>query len=140
MEQWAVSFAAFHLRRRDLLYSRQMGKVEFSPQSSVFTPEARMHGEYKTPGGKLVVVDYTVREGRLADVAVTGDFFLYPEEALDTITHALTGLPPNLPADEIAALIHMNVGDGVTFLGFSPEAIGIAVTRAMSDERAAYGQ
>ncbi len=93
-----------------------------------------MHGEYKTPGGKLVVVDYTVREGRLADVAVTGDFFLYPEEALDTITRALTGLPPNRPADEIAALIHMNVGDGVTFLGFSPEAIGIAVTRAMSNE------
>jgi len=99
-----------------------------------------MHGEYKTPGGKLVVVDCTVREGRLADVEVTGDFFLYPEEALDTITRALTGLSTSLPADEIAALIHANVGDGVTFLGFSPEAIGIALTRAMSNERAPYGQ
>ncbi len=94
-----------------------------------------MHGEYKTPGGKLVVVDCAVREGRLADVEVTGDFFLYPEEALDTITRILTGLATSLPADEIAALIHANVGDDVTFFGFSPEAIGIAVTRATSNER-----
>lgn len=94
-----------------------------------------MHGEYKTPGGKLVVVDCTVRDGRIADMEVTGDFFLYPEEALDTITRTLIGLPTSLPADEIAALIHANVGSNVTFLGFSPEAIGIAVTRAMSDEQ-----
>ncbi len=93
-----------------------------------------MHGEYKTPGGKLVVVDCAVREGRLADVEVTGDFFLYPEEALDTITRTLTGLQSSLPADEIAARIHATVGADVTFLGFSPEAIGIAVQRAMSDE------
>ncbi len=94
-----------------------------------------MHGEYKTPGGKLVVIECAVRDGKLAEVEVTGDFFLYPEEALDTITRALTGLPASLPADEIAARIHATVGDDVTFLGFSPEAIGIAVTRAMSDEQ-----
>ncbi len=99
-----------------------------------------MHGEYKTPGGKLVVVEYAVRGDRLADVEVTGDFFLYPEEALDTITRVLTGLPANLPAAEIAARIHATVGNDVTFLGFSPEAIGIAVTRAMSNERMPYGQ
>lgn len=91
-----------------------------------------MHGEYKTPGGKLVVVDCTVQEGRLVEVEVTGDFFLYPEEALDTITRTLTGLPTSLPANEIAARIHATVGNDVTFLGFSPEAIGIAVQRAMS--------
>lgn len=93
-----------------------------------------MHGEYKTPGGKLVIVDFAVREGRLAEVEVTGDFFLYPDEALDTITRALNGLPTSLPADEIAARIQHAVGPDVTFLGFSPEAIGIAVQRAMSDE------
>ncbi len=94
-----------------------------------------MHGEYKTPGGKLVVVDCMVHEGRLAEVEVTGDFFLYPDEALDTITQTLNGLPTSLPADEIAARIHATVGTTVTFLGFSPEAIGIAIVRAMSNEQ-----
>ena len=56
-----------------------------------------MHGEYKTPGGKLVVVDFIVHDGRLADVEVTGDFFLYPDDALDTIIAALNGLPPAFP-------------------------------------------
>ncbi len=35
-----------------------------------------MHGEYKVPGGKLVVADVEVRDGRLADVRISGDFFL----------------------------------------------------------------
>lgn len=91
-----------------------------------------MHGEYKTPGGKLVVVDFAAREGQLADMEVTGDFFLYPDEALDTITRALNGLPTSLPADEIAAHVRHAVGADVTFLGFSPEAIGIAIQRAVS--------
>ncbi len=40
------------------------------------------HGEYKTPGGKLIAVDFDVIDGTLRNVVVTGDFFLYPEEAL----------------------------------------------------------
>jgi len=94
-----------------------------------------MHGEYKTPGGKLVIVDFAVRENRLAEMEVTGDFFLYPDDALDTIIHALNGLPSSLPADEIAAHIQHAVGADVTFLGFSPEAIGIAIQRALNNER-----
>lgn len=94
-----------------------------------------MHGEYKTPGGKLVIVDFAVRDGQVAEAEVTGDFFLYPEDALETITHALNGLPTSLPADEIGDHIQHAVGPGVTFLGFSPEAIGIAIQRAMSDEQ-----
>jgi lipoate---protein ligase len=35
-----------------------------------------MHGGYKTPGGKLVMADLDVREGKLRDVEVSGDFFL----------------------------------------------------------------
>lgn len=92
-----------------------------------------MHGEYKTPGGKLVIADFTVHEGRLMNMEVTGDFFLYPEDALDTITYSLNGLPTSLAADEIAAHIQHAVGPDVTFLGFSPEAIGIAIQRAMSE-------
>ena len=46
-----------------------------------------MHGEYKVPGGKLVVADVEVRDGRLADVRISGDFF--PPEALEAINRGL---------------------------------------------------
>ena len=35
-----------------------------------------MHGEYKTPGGKLIVADLNIRDGKLTNVGVSGDFFL----------------------------------------------------------------
>jgi len=34
-----------------------------------------MHGEYKIPGGKLIVVDLDVIDGALRDVVLSGDFF-----------------------------------------------------------------
>ena len=52
-----------------------------------------MHGEYKVPGGKLVVVDLAVAAGHLDQVQVSGDFFLEPDSALDAINAALQGLP-----------------------------------------------
>ena len=48
-----------------------------------------MHGEYKTPGGKLVVADFLVSDGALREVTISGDFFLYPEDALGAITARL---------------------------------------------------
>src|SRR5689334_14356373 len=69
--------------------------------SSMWTPFSQrsegvgdtMHGEYKTPGGKLVVVDFSVAGDALRGVEVSGDFFLYPDEALGAITGALEGAP-----------------------------------------------
>ena len=49
----------------------------------------RLHGEYKVPGGKLVAVDLSVSDGRLAEVQVSGDFFLDPDEALPLIDRAV---------------------------------------------------
>lgn len=96
---------------------------------------AAMHGEYKTPGGKLVVVDFAIRGGRIAAMVVSGDFFLYPEDAISVINAALDGLPADTPEGEIAARIAAAVGPDVTFLGFSPEAIAAAIGRAMSNEQ-----
>ena len=61
----------------------------------------RRHGEYKVPGGKLVVVDFDVVDRVLTIVSVSGDFFLEPDEALVDINTALDGLP----ADTVAAAI-----------------------------------
>jgi lipoate-protein ligase A len=93
-----------------------------------------MHGAYKTPGGKLVAVDFEVEGGRLQRVMLHGDFFLYPEDAITTITQALEGMPADLIESEIAARVRAAVPPGTEMLGFSPEAIGIAVQRALTQE------
>jgi len=96
-----------------------------------------MHGEYKMPGGKLVVIDLGVRDGRLADVQLSGDFFLEPDGALDTINHALTGQSADASETELAAAIHASLGRDVMMYGLSPDAIAVAVRRALHKESAA---
>jgi len=93
-----------------------------------------MHGSYKTPGGKLVAVDFDLDSGRLNHVVLHGVFFLLPEEAIFTITEALEGMPADLIESEIAARVRAAIPQGTEMLGFSPEAIGIAVQRALVQE------
>lgn len=90
-----------------------------------------MHGEYKTPGGKLVVVDCDVREGRVVDVEVSGDFFLEPPEALTAITDALEGMPAGLDEAAIAARVRAALAPGVEMIGFTPESVARAARRAL---------
>lgn len=91
-----------------------------------------MHGEYKTPGGKLVVVDLEVADGKLHNVMVSGDFFLYPDEAFSTLSGALEGLSEDLTESEIAEQVRIALPRGAELLGSSPEAIGAAVRRALA--------
>lgn len=95
-----------------------------------------MHGEYKTPGGKLVAVDLEVVDDELRDVMVSGDFFLYPEEALTAITASLEGLSVELSEAEIAEQVRMAMPREAELLGSSPEAIGAAVRRALAGDGA----
>lgn len=90
-----------------------------------------MHGEFKVPGGKLVVVDLSVEDGRLADVRVSGDFFLEPDDALAAIDAALTGLPVATDARQIAAAVTTALPEGAVLLGFSADAVATAVRRAL---------
>ena len=90
-----------------------------------------MHGEYKVPGGKLVVVDLEVDQDRLIDVKVSGDFFLDPDDALTRITGALEGAPASSSAKELSALVAAALHGGDTLIGVNPEAVGIAVRRAL---------
>ncbi|MDQ2688824.1 MAG: lipoate--protein ligase family protein [Chloroflexota bacterium] len=90
-----------------------------------------MHGEYKVPGGKLVVVDLEERDGRIADFHLAGDFFLEPDEALEAIDAAVEGLPVETDAAGIAAAVRSALPEGAQLLGFTPESVGIAVRRAL---------
>lgn len=91
-----------------------------------------MHGEYKVPGGKLVVVDLDVVDDRIANFRLAGDFFLEPDSALDDINGAVNGLPANSDAAWIAAAVRGALPEDALLLGFTPEAVAVAVRRSLS--------
>ncbi|WP_439693781.1 lipoate--protein ligase family protein [Curtobacterium sp. SP.BCo] len=91
-----------------------------------------MHGEYKVPGGKLVVVDLEVVDGVIQDFRLAGDFFLEPDDALPLIDDAVNGLPATTDAAGIAAAVRAALPEDAVLLGFTPEAVGVAVRRALS--------
>ena len=90
-----------------------------------------MHGEYKVPGGKLVVVDLEVVDGRIADFRLAGDFFLEPDSALESINAAVNGLPADSEAAAMAAAVRDSLPEGALLLGFSPEAVATVIRRAL---------
>jgi hypothetical protein len=94
-------------------------------------PTFPMHGEFKMPGGKLVVADLNLRDGRLADVQMSGDFFLEPDSALDTINRVLEGQSADADEAELSAALRQALGADVMMYGISPEAIAVAVRRAV---------
>jgi lipoate-protein ligase A len=91
-----------------------------------------VHGEYKVPSGKLVVVDGEVVDGRLASVRVSGDFFLEPDEALEEINRSLVGVPVDADAESMARRIRAGLAADVRMVGFSAEAVATAVRRGLA--------
>ena len=92
----------------------------------------RLHGEYKVPGGKLVVVDLDVVDGLLTGVSVSGDFFLEPDEALPDINRALNGLAETTTAAELSAAVTASLPPGAVLFGFSADAVAVTVRRALA--------
>ncbi|MFJ4841238.1 biotin/lipoate A/B protein ligase family protein [Streptomyces sp. NPDC088746] len=91
-----------------------------------------MHGEYKVPGGKLVVVDLTNQDGVLRDVRVAGDFFLEPDEAITAIDEALEGAPADTDAAGLAARVEAMLPEGTVMYGITAEGVAVAVRRALA--------
>lgn len=92
------------------------------------------HGEYKMPGGKLVVVDLEVVAGKLATVQVSGDFFLEPDSALALFNQALEGQRSDADVVTLVAAIQAALPDDVQMYGIDAEAVAIAVRRALDGQ------
>jgi lipoate-protein ligase A len=107
--------------------------LEWGPPRGIRTRGygGQVRGEYKVPGGKLVAVDLQGVDGRLADVHVSGDFFLEPDSALEDIGGALTGMPSDASATHLADAVTAALGSSVQMVGFDALAVGIAVRRAV---------
>ena len=95
------------------------------------SPASVLRGEYKVPGGKLVAADVQVDDGRLTSASISGDFFLEPDDALERIDAALVGQPSDAKVPQLTAAIEAALDESVTLVGFSTEAIAIAVRRAL---------
>ena len=91
-----------------------------------------MHGEYKVPGGKLVVVDLDVVDNTIVNFRLAGDFFLEPDSALGDIDAAVNGLAADSDAVSIAAAVRAALPAQATLLGFSPESVAVAIRRSLA--------
>jgi len=80
----------------------------------------------------LVVVDLEVVDGSIEQFRLAGDFFLEPDDALPLIDAAVDGLPATTDAAGVAAAVRAALPEGAVLLGFTPEAVGVAVRRALS--------
>ena len=94
-----------------------------------------MHGEYKVPGGKLVVVDLDEVDGSIANFRLAGDFFLEPDTALDAIDAAVNGLPIDADSGHIASAIRAALPLEATLLGFTPESVAVAIRRSIGNAK-----
>src|SRR3546814_14754404 len=94
------------------------------------TANGTVHGEYKVPGGKLVVVDLSIVDGRLTAVQVSGDFFLEPARALDAIDAALEGLPADTGEAAPAAAVTAALDRETQPFRLPHEGVADAVRRA----------
>lgn len=92
-----------------------------------------MHGEYKVPGGKLVVVDLEIDNEVIVSTRVAGDFFLEPDEVLDDINHAIEGLSTGASHEDIERAVSAAIPADAVMLGFSADSIATVVRRALTE-------
>ncbi|WP_250506892.1 lipoate--protein ligase family protein [Bowdeniella massiliensis] len=97
-----------------------------------------MRGEFKVRGGKLVAVDCDIVDERLANVKISGDFFLEPDSALEELNNALNGMPASSTVDELQHRMDTELHPDVAMIGFSTEAVAIAVRRALGQATGWY--
>jgi lipoate-protein ligase A len=91
-----------------------------------------MHGEFKVPGGKLVVVDLEVTDGVIHDFHLAGDFFLEPDSALEAIDRAVNGLPADSDAKHLTERIGSALPKDAVLLGFTAESVATTIRRALA--------
>lgn len=85
--------------------------------------------EYKVEGGKLIKVQLEEKEGKISMIKIMGDFFMHPEELIESLENSLVGCAFNeLEITEtIKNFIKTNK---ITLLGVSPEDFAKCIMKA----------
>ena len=86
------------------------------------TTHGILSADYKVSGGKLVRVRLTLIEKPypiISSIKLTGDFFIHPEDAIETLEDALTGIA--YQEETIRNVVNTFYATGVEVLGAAPE-------------------
>src|ERR1700751_2936819 len=79
-----------------------------------------LSSDYKAPGGKMVRVRLTEKDGRIDTVKISGDFFLIPEDSLPKLEKMLEDT--RLDEKELKLLVDRFFrGTNAQGLGVSPD-------------------
>lgn len=89
--------------------------------------------EYKVPNGKLLRATVDTN-GTINAVSLHGDFFIYPEEELETITTALEGCPTDIETDELRETIIDSLSQQTKLVGFTPADVATVIQQALEDD------
>jgi lipoate-protein ligase A len=85
----------------------------------------------KVPGGKMIRIDVVFTKS-LEKVSITGDFFLFPEDALDEVEAALRGVDLPLDPETITATIEEILrSHKAELIGVSPLEITATLQEAL---------
>ncbi|RLF15957.1 MAG: biotin--protein ligase [Thermoprotei archaeon] len=90
----------------------------------------KVDAELKVPGGKLVRVELEVDGGLIREAKITGDFFLYPEEAIFKLEESLKGVGVDANFEDLISnlLVRMDA----QLLGASPLDLANVIRKALS--------
>ncbi len=94
------------------------------------------HAEIKVPGGKLVVADVTTDAERITAATISGDFFLEPEEAFESLAPALVGASVHEDGAALTARLDAALapfGQELHLHGFSTADVALTVRRAVTE-------
>ena len=79
---------------------------------------------YKIPNGKLLKIslEYNNKNKQILDLRITGDFFAYPEEAIELLEKKLVGIALNekILKDKIDNIIRKNK---IEFIGLNTDGL-----------------
>ena len=111
-----------------------------------------MHGEYKEPGEKLVVVDVQAEPAAeeapdpgaasplraaapasavTTSVVIAGDFFAEPDQVIERLAQALVGIPVDTSMSDVRGLLEGALLPDDVLFGVSPRGIAVAFRRAV---------
>ena len=88
--------------------------------------------EIKRTGEKLLRLYLREHEGLIADIIISGDFFIMPEEGIDSIESSLRGAP--IDADHLGKVLAERINrDKIDFVGITEDTIISAIMQVAQE-------
>ncbi len=81
---------------------------------------------YKAPGGKMIRISVDYTKNKIQNIEITGDFFLYPEEAIKKIEEGLKDMDieEKRLVEKLQGIVKKNK---ITFIGINEHSLTRAI-------------